>query len=560
MDIRLQHNRGKSWTGHRLGSLDARVKGSAFFDGEFFQGPGFAALLARLFAKGDGPGFRGAVSEVLRRFNGQFAFVVAGPDTAVAGVDRLRSIPLFYGQRHGALTIGDSPEWVGDPSADAEISDWPRREFLLTGFVTGPETLSRSVKQLQAGEWISWRKSAHRWGDPQVNSYYRFCCPDRIVHDFREKEREFDSLSIEVFERVVRALSGRTVVLPLSGGYDSRFIAVMLKRMGYDNVICFSYGAPGNGESAVSETVARRLGYRWHFIPYTRRLWREYFHSGHRGKFFTYASALSSLPCIQDWPAVGELKRRDLVPPDSVFAPGNKGFIYWNPMRDAIESCPYPGPDAMVRIILDAYYNLWGWSRREDTLLAGFSSRINRHLDFPGPIRSTADMIAASELWEFQERQAKFIINSMRCYEYWGYDWALPICDAEMVDFWLHVDKKSWYLEFLRRWRHFGLTHSPPSSRAVRILKSGAKRFISAWKPLYYLKMGFRTRRSRYLDYFRHIHRWYGFHTPRQHITATSSFPSFRWSHTSNVNSVLTRMVIEESDGAETGHAHGVVG
>ncbi|MGF3495975.1 MAG: asparagine synthase-related protein, partial [Methanothrix sp.] len=43
------------------------------------------------------------------------------------------------------------------------------------------------------------------------------------------------------------------------------------------------------------------------------------------------------------------------------------------------------------------------------------------------------------ESWEWQERQAKFIINSVRIYEFWGYSWWLPFWDNEFMDFWSKV-------------------------------------------------------------------------------------------------------------------------
>ena len=43
---------------------------------------------------------------------------------------------------------------------------------------------------------------------------------------------------------------------------------------------------------------------------------------------------------------------------------------------------------------------------------------------------------SAWERWEWQERQAKFMCNSVRVYEFWGFDWRLPFWDAEAIGFW----------------------------------------------------------------------------------------------------------------------------
>ena len=41
--------------------------------------------------------------------------------------------------------------------------------------------------------------------------------------------------------------------------------------------------------------------------------------------------------------------------------------------------------------------------------------------------------------WDWQERQAKFIVNSVRVYEYWGYNWWLPFWDNDFMYFWQKI-------------------------------------------------------------------------------------------------------------------------
>ena len=65
--------------------------------------------------------------------------------------------------------------------------------------------------------------------------------------------------------------------------------------------------------------------------------------------------------------------------------------------------------------------------------------------------------LAAYESWEYQERQAKYVVNGQRLYDFLGLDWHLPLWDPELVDFWERapLDAKhgqSLYREWLRRW------------------------------------------------------------------------------------------------------------
>jgi asparagine synthase (glutamine-hydrolysing) len=46
------------------------------------------------------------------------------------------------------------------------------------------------------------------------------------------------------------------------------------------------------------------------------------------------------------------------------------------------------------------------------------------------------------EYFNWQERQAKFITNSFRVYEYFGYETRIPYWDIRLIRFWLSVDPK----------------------------------------------------------------------------------------------------------------------
>ena len=47
-----------------------------------------------------------------------------------------------------------------------------------------------------------------------------------------------------------------------------------------------------------------------------------------------------------------------------------------------------------------------------------------------------------SNIFNGYERQAKFIVNSVRVYEFFGYAWRIPLWDRELIDFFLKVPLK----------------------------------------------------------------------------------------------------------------------
>jgi asparagine synthase (glutamine-hydrolysing) len=49
---------------------------------------------------------------------------------------------------------------------------------------------------------------------------------------------------------------------------------------------------------------------------------------------------------------------------------------------------------------------------------------------------TSLDVVEACDRFNWQERQAKFIENSVRAYEFYGYGWWTPLWDRDLVKFW----------------------------------------------------------------------------------------------------------------------------
>jgi len=378
-----------------------------------------------------------AILNFLKGANGFFSIINIDDNTGWMAVDRIRSMPIFYGQHNGKLFISDDARWVREQVQDHEIDPIARKEFLACGYVTGPDTLFPNVKQVQAGEVIFFEMKEDGNINLDNHRYFRhnhdnfFDDDDNVIH------REYDNVLNVSFQRLITFANNRPLLVPLSGGYDSRLIVMMLKRLQYDNVIAFTYGRPGNRESQVSREVAKKLGIRWEFVPYTDELWGLWNNSDEMKLYFSFADGLSSLPHIQNW-AVKCLKEENRIPENVVVVPGHSaGSI----AGEKSESCPHiytksTTEKELVSAIIKFHYSLYKWSKNEETLEALFEQRVRSAL---GEIQQYYDNSSAFESWDMSERQTKFIVNSVRLYEFFGFDWWLPFWDREYVSFWRHI-------------------------------------------------------------------------------------------------------------------------
>jgi asparagine synthase (glutamine-hydrolysing) len=521
--INLVNNSGIEWFCNSNSSARICVKGFAFKGKENLKGKRFSEALVPNIENLDTDSISSYIKRTIQLLNGSFTLVITKEDFVFAAVDCLRSIPLFYGTSENAFYLSDDAYWLKDQVGDSRIGEIASKEFLLTGYVTGQETLSSNVKQLQAGEclWVTKRD-----GNSKITTqrYYRYVHHDFFNASEKELYPKIDQILVNVFERLLESTKGRTLVIPLSGGIDSGLIATMLRRLGRENIICFSYGRNGNWESEISKKVADKLGYPWEFVHYTGRKWYQWFQSDERRDYYRFADGLSSLAHIQDWPAVWELKRTEKIPSDAIFVPGHTVTL-------KLAGRPLKGDaEDTVNSILKKHYSLWNWSKKSGKLGPIFRERVLSQLSGIS-IDTPEDAANAFECWEWQERQAKFIVNSCRVYEFWGYDWRIPLWDSEMMDFFSHVPlamrlNKKLYNNYVMKRLFFNL--ETRNRNALLLIKDLIKKtpFYSRLLPIY---IHYYRRKK---EYSSHPLRWYGA-IPRQKFDAL--FTGYE-----NINSFLT--------------------
>ena len=266
-----------------------------------------------------------------------------------------------------------------------------------------------------------------------------------------------DQIFVNTFSRLIESTvkQGKKLIVPLSGGLDSRIIVAMLKRLGVNDVTCISYGRKGNRESIISKKVAEALGYDWLFVKYTAQKWHECYNSKETDYFQKWAGNLSSLPHLQDFLALRELKTKGKLPDSSAFVPGHSGDMLAGshiPHYYLDNSRSYDSETFLVDS-LKKNYNLWKWpSELEHT----FKEKINKSTTGL-EIKDNETCANAIEFFDFNERQAKFIVNSVRAYEFFGYEWRIPLWDTELIDFFLKVPIKyrisqNLYKKYARDW------------------------------------------------------------------------------------------------------------
>ena len=388
---------------------------------------------------------------------GHWSAILQTPSGVVAAQDVVRSWPIFIvecGADRFLVTedieTATAARATAVGSKTAPLDPSAVDEFLNLGYVTGEDTLFTGITQVQSFE----ARFLPLSGEPfsYLHPVPRHDVPGIANDD--EADAVFSQGLTTVLDRMFAALGEQQIVLPLSGGLDSRLLAVELKDRGYEDVVAFTYGVAETAEVQISREVAEAVGYRWEFIQFTPEEIREAWATPEAADFIRESYAGSALPHVQDWYALRELKRRGLIEDGAIFLPGHTvvGAMHNEEVMD------YSGlvtRDEITDLILEHHSSI---RPGVEALLENdrFIAKIDRFLEAVSYNGTRGDRLMALEYWNVLERQTKYINNSVRAYEHFGYRWALPMYDKECFSAWFRLSDdytldREWYRRFVNR-------------------------------------------------------------------------------------------------------------
>lgn len=402
--------------------------------------------------------------DILCKCDSDFAIICQKQNSVVAAVDRIRSMPLFYALKGNVFYLSDSIYKVAESMGDMSWNQCSLKEIREAAYVTGRDTLLEGIYALQSGEYITYDDEKKSY---EVKEYFSYGKAETVVRDEAVYVEEMEQLHKKVFGDLIKSLNGRQVVIPLSGGYDSRLLLHMLCTMGHKNLLCFTYGKTDNAEALVSEKLAKRYGMPWKCIPYTSDKMKAWFQSEDYENYLLFSCNGVSTSHIQDFLAVRELHLAGLIEHDAVFIPGHAyDFLAGTHISDKLLDIKEQASEGMVvkQIFNDHYIHS---SMREYGREKKVMMELRDKTEF-------FDSVGMYHFWEWKERQAKYIANSVRVYEYFGYEWKLPFWDRRLIEFWDRVPadlRKDRYI-FFKYMEKIGLNmHSSNDRKLVTLRK-----------------------------------------------------------------------------------------
>lgn len=345
--------------------------------------------------------------------SGQWSVIVNLKLECVVVSDVTRTYPLFYHSAKKVLTDSYThatmPEnlWVNDEVA--------AQMFVALGYTLGYKTLNKDVWQVPAAS-----VAIISADDIKFSRYFTFPGKNKTPDNLAKSLLAQHLHRIGAEMRII--LAQRQAVVPLSGGFDSRLIALLLALQGHTQVVAFTYGRKTNAEIEVSEKVAKTLGFKWYYVNYEDFSTHEILHSAEFQNYLEYMSQGTSMPYLQEYFAVKYLHEKQLIEPDAVFIPGHSGDFIGGSHFYLEHETDYARLNFSDYIIQNHKLSSYN-CKNFKIFLKNFKSE-------------TRELEKWQQLfmWDMLERQAKFVVPSARVFGYFGYEYILPLWDTKLVE------------------------------------------------------------------------------------------------------------------------------
>ena len=406
------------------------------------------------------------LSDLLKRLNGSYAAVIHEGRSIYLIVDRLRSYPILYSKGDSSYHISDCAEGLMDAIQNKQMLDLAIAELLTSGCLLGNKTLFESTYTVEAGSFVTIQND-----NCNITTYFDHIYEKHVDDDSTIIKRSKTILE-NAFERIFKTVGDRQVVIPLSGGYDSRLIACMCKEFGLKNVICFSYGKKDSWEAEISKKVAKQLGFNWYFVEYTAEVRLNFLKSKDFSDYKKFAGSFNALPHTQDFLAIKFLIENGTIRTDAVVMPGHSGDLLGGSQL----------PDFSTKLPL---HSLIFRNRYRGNALRSFyrNKVLNELYKFVGGIPVCEDIdknMNMLHLWFIKVLVSNYLVNSARGYEYFGLDWRMPLWENEFAEYWMSVPwnkkmpKSKLYNQFMFEtyFLKYGVDFQPPVSVANSNLRN----------------------------------------------------------------------------------------
>lgn len=367
----------------------------------------------------------------LNQYTGLFSIIVQKETETWLGVDIARSMPLYYSEDFSA--VSDDVDALIDfcEKGHYRLDNVRALELYTTSFIGFKNTVYKGIKQIELG-CVAQIKDKAIVEKPYFVHH-------AAVETMTEEEalRKLDELTFKMIQRILAVAGSRQIVLSLSGGYDSRYLACSLKKHGINNVICYTYGRKDSFEITQSKKVAEALGFKWYNVNYDDASIKNILRND--TEYLDYCNRPDYSAYLQNYLAVKELHNKHLIPKESVFLTGLCNDMptgYYIPAEEETKAYGFTN-DGLAEYNLDERFVKFVLNLKARNIFkADILSFLQR---MQVVVTDYHSFVSALDCLETANFHSHCFLNMNTVHEFFDYEWLLPCWDKDLLLFWYSV-------------------------------------------------------------------------------------------------------------------------
>ena len=232
-----------------------------------FQGELFAIDSKPCKTENSAQVFLDLVSEsglaAVQKINGQFAACLFNNTTHTAYLitDRFGTHPVYYTLNNGRLLFAPEVKALLRDNLKKNLDYHSVAELFSFGHLFGYKTLFENISQVPPASIIEFSdgtiKKREYWKAPYHEEVYQKQSIQRKTD--KELQEKLSQVLVTATQR--QSSSVEKIILPLSGGLDSRYVAALYHHIGKQSIPTFTMGPDESDDQRYATQVATQLGF-----------------------------------------------------------------------------------------------------------------------------------------------------------------------------------------------------------------------------------------------------------------------------------------------------------
>ena len=350
--------------------------------------------------------------------DGFFRFAVWNDNFFFAAVDQVASKSILYKEQNNKFYV-----YFDTPNLN-QFNQPSLKDILYSGYTLKNETIFKEVKSMLPGEYMyldnKKKISKFKW--------YNFSPKYKV----KIKDRNFGEILNNIFNNIKLNNLNKKFLIPLSAGVDSRLIVSFMKNLGL-NFETFTYGFKRQRDFKIAEDICTKLNVKNHKIIMGSANSTVYNQQKFK-KFLNFKNFGISANNFGDFGPLSILGKR-INKNEFMILNGQSGdFLTGGHLPTNIISTKNSFKKnklLLFNFILNKHYTLW--DNHDANCHLDYLKRVNKY--YFKNCKNYFDLLKSYEIYEFENRQSKWVIGQQKVYEFLGYTWDLPLWKTSIMKF-----------------------------------------------------------------------------------------------------------------------------